>query len=248
MDIEQKNEFAQKGFVNLGKMLSEDEVDCFNKLFCDDRKSFPYFWHPYGHHQEANYDALLTSPDFDGLIRHPKIYPVIESLMGGPLCFGEIGLRSMGPYDESFHQAWHRDKPHWLDHPLRMDYIQLIVYLSDVDSSTHCFSISPETITDSVIQDADIQLKSGGVHDLHGPAGTCALFNVSVLHTATTRATKAERRSVQIYYGHRDRAPLANDSGIPATFWRDSPDDETRAFYGVLNDRTKVFMNAFGTN
>tara|TARA_B000000441_G_scaffold131350_1_gene115795 strand:+ start:74 stop:319 length:246 start_codon:yes stop_codon:yes gene_type:complete len=81
MDIEQRNEFAQKGFVNLGKILSEDEVDCFDKLFCDDRKSFPYFWHPYGHHQEANYDALLTSPDFDGLIRHPKIYPVIESLM-----------------------------------------------------------------------------------------------------------------------------------------------------------------------
>ena len=38
MDIEQRNEFAQKGFVNLGKILSEDEVDCFDKLF----KILPY--------------------------------------------------------------------------------------------------------------------------------------------------------------------------------------------------------------
>ena len=67
----------------------------------------------------------------------------------------------------------------------------------------------------------------GGVHDLHGPAGTCALFNVAALHTATTRPTNAERKTVQIYYGHRGRAPLANDSSIPATLWRDHADPET---------------------
>jgi len=68
---------------------------------------------------------------------------------------------------------------------------------------------------------------------------------VAVLHTATTRPTTAERRTVQIYYGHRDRAPLANDSSIPAAFWRDSADEETRGFYGVLNERTKKYMAAF---
>tara|TARA_B100001250_G_C19817400_1_gene799460 strand:- start:11157 stop:11915 length:759 start_codon:yes stop_codon:yes gene_type:complete len=246
MDIQQRKEFAEKGFINLGKLLNDEEVAHFDTLFCDDRKKFPYFWHPYGHHQEANYDALLTTPSFDGLVRHPKIFPIIEGLMGGPLCFGEIGLRTMRPYDGAFHQGWHRDKPHWLDHPLRMDYIQLMVYLADVDSSTHCFSISPEAIRDQIIEDNDEQLKRGGIRDLHGPAGTCVLFNVAALHTATTRTTKAERRTVQIYYGHRDRAPLANDSGIPAKFWRDCADADTRAFYGVLNERTKIYMDAFG--
>jgi len=38
---------------------------------------------------------------------------------------------------------------------------------------------------------------------------------------------------------------LANDSSIPAAFWRDSGDEETRGFYGVLNERTKVYMAAF---
>lgn len=246
MDAEQKQFFAEHGFVNLGKCLNDEEIAYFDDLFNADRKEYPYFWHPYGHHQRANYDALVTTAQFDELIRHPRIYPIIEELMGGPLCFGEIGLRSMGEYAGDFHQGWHRDKPHWTEHPLRMDYIQLIVYLSDVDAGTHCFSLSPESIEQPVLKDSDEQIARGGVYDLHGRAGTCALFNVSVLHTATTRPTQTERRTAQIYYGHRARAPLANDSCIPSTLWRDHPDAETRAFYGVLNERTKIFNRAFG--
>ena len=41
----------------------------------------------------------------------------------------------------------------------------------------------------------------GGV-DIHGPAGTVVLLNLSLLHTATARVTMAERKTVQTYYGH----------------------------------------------
>lgn len=246
MNQQERDFFAQNGFVNLGQLLDATEVAYFHDLFEQDRKTHPYFWHPYGHHQHANYDALITTPKFDELIRHPKIMPTIEELMGGPTCFGEIGLRWMGPYTGQFHQSWHRDKPHWPEHPLRMDYIQLMVYLSDVNENTHCFSISPEALDQPILKEKDAQLARGGVYDLHGPAGTCALFNVSVLHTATTRPTQAIRKTVQIYYGHRQRPYLANDSAIPATLWRDHPDAETRGFYGVLNQRTRTMMAAFG--
>ena len=246
MNQQERDFFAQNGFLNLGQLLDATEVAYVHDLFEQDRKTHPYFWHPYGHHQHANYDALITTPKFDELIRHPKIMPTIEELMGGPTCFGEMGLRWMGPYTGQFHQSWHRDKPHWPEHPLRMDYIQLMVYLSDVDEKTHCFSISPEALDQPILKEKDAQLARGGVYDLHGPAGTCALFNVSVLHTATTRPTQAIRKTVQIYYGHRQRPYLANDSAIPATLWRDHPDAETRGFYGVLNQRTRTMMAAFG--
>ena len=246
MPQEWRNQLADTAVLNLGQVLQGEELDTWRNLFDADRADYPYFWRAYGHHQQANYDALITTPRFDDLIRHPRILPIIEDLMGGPVCFGEIGLRFMGPYDGQFHQGWHRDKPHWPEHPLRMDYIQLMVYLTDVDESTHCISFSPESIDQPVLLDQKSQLDRGGVYDLHGPAGTCALFNVAALHTATTRPTTSERKTVQIYYGHRDRAPLANDSGIPATLWRDHPDSETRAFYGVLNQRTKLYMAAFG--
>jgi ectoine hydroxylase-related dioxygenase (phytanoyl-CoA dioxygenase family) len=238
--------FAQHGFLNLGPVLSSAETAYFEAMFDQDQAKFPYCWHHYGHHQRANYDALVTSPQLDELIRHPSLFPLIEELMGGPTCFGEIGLRFMGPYEGALHQSWHRDRAHWQEHPLRMDYLQLVVYFRDVDASTHCLSLSPESIADPVLEDHAAQLARGGVHHLHGPAGTCALFNVALLHTATTRPTRAIRKTAQIYYGHRDHAPLANDSAIPATLWRDSPDRETRAFYGALNDRTRLYLKAFG--
>jgi len=247
MTTQQRDFFAANGFLNLGAVLDQDETAYFEAMFDDDRRKHPCFWHAYGHHQHANYDALVSSPQFDELIRHPRLLPSIEELMGGPVCFGEIGLRSMGPYAGTLHRDWHRDRAHWQDHPLRMDYLQLVVYFRDVNAGTHCLSLSPESIADPVLDDEAAQLARGGVHDLHGPAGTCALFNVSVLHTATTRPTQQIRKTAQIYYGHRHRAPLANDSAIPATFWRDSPDAETRAFYGVLNDRTRLYLKAFGT-
>jgi ectoine hydroxylase-related dioxygenase (phytanoyl-CoA dioxygenase family) len=246
MQQAERDVFAQNGFLDLGQILDYEDVDYFQGMFEQDRDNYPYFWRQYGHHQHANYDALITTSKFDELIRHPKILPTVEELMGGPLCFGEIGLRSMGPYDGAFHQGWHRDKPHRFEHPLRMDYIQLMVYLSDVTEDTHCLSLSPESLDQDILENQQEQLARGGVYDLHGPAGTCALFNVSVLHTATTRPTKAIRKTVQIYYGHRDRPYLANDSGIPATLWRDNSDEETRSFYGVLNERTRTFMAAFG--
>ena len=170
---------------------------------------------------------------------------MVESLLGGPACFGEIGLRRMPPYRGALHQQWHRDRAHLTDHPLGVDYLQLMVYLTDVDADTHCFSLSPEAVDEPVLTDNELQLRRG-VYHLHGPAGTCLLCNAAVLHTATTRPTKAERKTVQIYYGHRHRAPLANDSAIPATLWRHAADAETRAFYGVLNERTRLLAKAFG--
>ena len=215
-------------------------------MFDRDRTQYPYMWHPYGYYQEANYEALISSPEFDGLIRHPSIFPKINALMGGPVCFGEIGLRSMKAYEGKAHQAWHRDRGYWFEHPLRLDYMQLIVYLTDVNDDTHCFSILPESIHDTPTKHASDHKARKQPYDLYGQAGTCALFNVALFHTASTRPTKHERKSVQIYYGHANRAPLANDSGIPTSLSRHPENEETRAFYGNLNERSKLYMRAYG--
>ena len=238
--------FKRNGYITRTDLLTEDERDEFIALFDRDRDQFRFRWNPYGYHQQANYDALITTPEFDRVVRHPKILSAIEQLMGGPTCFGEIGARYMDAYKGDLHRSWHRDRPHWPDHPLRMDYIQLMLYLTDVNADTHCFSLSPESIHEPILEDQEDQIKRGGITDIVGPAGTVCLFNVSVLHTATTRTTSADRKTLQIYYGHRDRKYLANDSVIPPIFWRDHPDAEVRAFYGNLNKVSDIYNKAFG--
>ncbi|MDA0322075.1 MAG: hypothetical protein O2923_05080 [Verrucomicrobia bacterium] len=42
---------------------------------------------------------------------------------------------------------------HFPEHPLRMDYMQLIVLLSDCSETTHCFSLSPESVHDPILKE-----------------------------------------------------------------------------------------------
>ena len=238
--------FRAHGYVVLKEALAPNEVEYFAQLYDNDRTEFgpPNCWHPFDTYQTRNCNALVTSPGFDKLLRHPKILPLITFLMGGPVCFSEICLRHMAPYDGKPSQNFHRDRPHWENHPLRMDYMQLMLYLTDVDETTHCFSISPESV-DNPILDREAQLERDGIVDFHAPAGTVALFNIALLHTATIRATQKERKTVQAYYGHRFRPYLSNCSLIPPRFWRNAPDPEVRAFYGNLNDISEVFLSAY---
>ena len=235
--------FRQYGFVVLGDLLTRAELHEYLDLFHEDRRRAPLRWGLRGH-QYCACDALITTPEFDRVIRHELILSAVEELMGGPVCFGELCARHMDPAGEAAAQGWHRDRGHWSGHPLRMDYIQLMLYLSDVGEDTHCFSISPEAI-DEPILDREAQLERDGAIDIHGPAGTVCLFNVAVLHTATVRKTDKVRKSLQVYYGHRNRPYLADDSLIPPAFAND-PDPETRAFYGNINEITRLYLRGFG--
>ena len=119
--------FRLYGFVLLEGLLSAAEVREINRLFDADKRNFPGRWQKRGD-QAGNYDALVTTPAFDGITRHPLIFQAAEDLMGGPLCFGEFGARHMGAHEGEQKQGFHRDRPHWPEHPLRMDFIQLMLY------------------------------------------------------------------------------------------------------------------------
>ena len=237
--------FRRNGFVLLHDLVSAAEIQRFLDLFHEDRKRAPLRWARRGS-QTMNCDALCTTPEFDEVVRHPLILQAVGELMGGPVCFGELCIRHMEPADSPGSKGWHRDRGHYPEHPLRMDYIQLMLYLTDVDETTHCFSLSPESVDEPIFEEAGKQLERGGCFDVHGPAGTVCLFNVAVLHRATVRKTDKERKSIQVYYGHRDRPYLADDSLIPPMFFINHPDPEVRAFYGNLNAITRMYMRAFG--
>jgi hypothetical protein len=235
--------FRKQGYVELPGFISPAELAAMQEMFDHDRSEFAYFWRPFGDDQIINCDPLLTSPAVDDVIRHPRIFPIIQELMGGAIVFSEICLRYMPPRTGELRRGWHRDRPHFEEHAIRLDYPQLMVYLTDVHPGTHCFSISPEA-ADAPILGVQEQLARGGVVDLHGPAGTAIIFNSSVLHTATARTTEIDRKTIQIYYGHADRVFLSNDSFIPPTLWRDHVDPATREFYGKLNGKSRVIAES----
>jgi len=247
MDPKDYDFFRQNGYLSLGQLFTGKTLTSLLAGFDHDRETWSgNMWRPLtGSYQTANCDPLITWPGVEEIIHHPQILATTEALLGSPLCLSEVCLRHMPPYEGESWRHWHRDRPHWQEHPLRTQYIHALIYLADVDESTHCFSISPEA-ADEPILDEEAQLARGGIVDLHGPAGTVVLFNLSVLHSATIRPTQTERKSVQIYYGRRDQPHLSDHTVLPARLWRDHPDSEVRAFYSVSNPKSRAFAKAFG--
>ena len=96
MKLEDYQFFQQNGYLSLGKVLTDGELEFYLHLYDQDRKEKKQFWFDYGHHhQTANYDVLVSTPEFDGLIRHPKVIKPLSDLMGGDICFSEIVVRHM---------------------------------------------------------------------------------------------------------------------------------------------------------
>ena len=182
--------------VPLGQLFSDQDAARLRRGFDEDRATWGRaMWRPLeSAYQTVNCDPLITWPAVEEIIRHPQILDSVEALLGGAICLSEACLRHMAPYEGEGWRRWHRDRPHWQQHPLRTQYIHALVYLANVDETTHCFSLSPEA-ADAPILDQEDQLARGGTVDLHGPAGTVALFNLSVLHTATIRPTQQETQN-----------------------------------------------------
>jgi hypothetical protein len=236
--------FQANSFVVLPGLLSPEEVAALNAGIDRDREQHPFMWFCEGS-PDYNCNLLLTEPAFEITIRRPVVLSLVEQLMGGPICFEELSVRHTGPSREARPTGWHRDRPHWMEHPLRLDYPQVIYYLTDVDEGTHCFTISPEPADGDVLE-RSAQIERGGTVYFHGLAGSAILFNAAALHGVTIRQTEQHRRIVQVYYGHQHRDCLSEVTLIPPRLWRDHPDPEIRRFYGKLNRYNRVMHAAMG--
>jgi hypothetical protein len=236
--------FRANSYVVLPDLLSPDLVAEMNEAIDRDHAAHGYFWDSEVSRNGTS-NLLLTEPIFEKAVHHPTILPIVQALMGGPVCFEELSVQITRPSDQARPTGWHRDRGHWMDHPLHLDYPQVIYYLSDVDEDCHHFTISPEPADGEVLDTAD-QLARGGSFAFRGRAGTGILFNAATLHGVTIQQTNRERRIMQVYYGHQDRPSLAEVTLMPPRLWRDHPDPEIRRFYGKLNRYTRDMLRWLG--
>ena len=135
------------------------------------------------------------------------------------------------PGEQWHHKNWHRDGGrHLLTDPLLLWKAQLIFYLSDVDSSTHCFSIAPESVEEkralAAEPDEDYPTtvrtrepaqplgESRGV-DILGKAGSAVIVNSANVHAGCVRQTPAERRTLHIYYARATQPCVSVHTRVP---------------------------------
>ena len=228
--------FQANSYVMLPDLLPPALVAEMNAAIDRDHAQCAYFWDSEVSRNGTS-NLLLTEPVFERAVRHPAVLALVETLMGGPICFEELSVQITKPSAQARSTGWHRDCGHWTDHPLHLDYPQIIYYLSDVGVGDHHFTVSPEPAGGEIL-DMPAQLARGGSVPFRGRAGSGILFNAATLHGATLAETPNERRILQVYYGHAARPSLSQVTLMPPRLWRDDPDPEIRRFYGKLNRYT----------
>lgn len=164
--------FKANSYLILPDLLAPDEVAQLNEAIDRDRAENPFMWDrkPFAE-MEDNSNLLLNEPIFEIVIHRPTVLTFLARLMRGPFCFEQLTVSHRDGQMEDKGTNWHRDKDHWLEHPLHLDYPQIIYYLTDVDETTHCFSISQEPAGGEILMDQEAQLDRGGVLDFYGRAG-----------------------------------------------------------------------------
>lgn len=235
--LDAHSEFAANGYIVIPNALTAEELVTMNDVVDRDRARCPRLWQNRGGGCFHSVSILLDEPVFDRSILHPVTLPVVRALMGEDLCFEEHSVRIREPIAGSAPDPhWHRDIQHGTDPPLYLRNLSLIYYLTDVDETTHCFSIVPETVA---AKKSTPEHRDGtNAVDIHGPAGTAILFNAANVHDARQRTTERERRTIHIYYGHRALPPLSVHTIFPDRLVN-HPDPGTTALFERPNEITE---------
>jgi ectoine hydroxylase-related dioxygenase (phytanoyl-CoA dioxygenase family) len=178
------------------------------------------------------------------VIHHFSVIPLVKAILGeGCLCSGLSFLRResclVNPPEDidgddplALERRWHREDSGNIEGADWNNYfapaIQVIYYLDDVDETTHCTSVIPESAAtkrslpktsegDLRIDDhetsyvdpdkprwvdsfgRDNPRRIGGV-DVHAGSGSAIVFNNASFHCGTIRKTDRIRRTVHVRY------------------------------------------------
>ena len=209
-------EFERKRYVVLLEILTAREVETWSDAIDEHRQRFSRLWMERGEGgRTQSVHVLLSRRELDDSILHARVLPLVIELVGEDVVCEEHSIMIRAPIDEDPPQPkWHRDTRHEPSHALGIHSLSVVYYLTDVDETTHCFSVVPEAaMTKRGAGSPECDGTDG--RDLLGPAGTAILFNAGSCHAGRLRKTTQQRRTVHIYYGHATQAPLSEHTIFP---------------------------------
>jgi len=220
--------FERHGFVVLSDCLTPAELGHLNE-FCDrSQAERPESWgltekrKPHHRNQGLIFSQpLLDYPELDPYTRHPRSFPVVARLLGGEehVRFSEFNLRETpegaGPGAMNFHHDAVREDRLTRTPYMPCDWLCAIHYLTDVAPGAPCFCVAPNTHRFETLQAAFTQLGDDYREvPIHGPAGTCVLYDTATFHTRLDGDGHQMRRTWHQYYARggwlRSALPTTN--------------------------------------
>ncbi len=244
MISEQLQFFSENGYLVVADALNATEIHTINAVVDSDLKTHPTLWRDaYGRKQALN--ILLANPELDFTMRPPTLLPLMEAIMGPDVCADEHTIMIRGANQNGPTEChWHRDSCGGDPHPpYYTRYLSIVFYLTNVNDTTHTFSILPGSAQMAAPLPLEQCNMSTALH-LTGNAGTAILFNAYSVHAGNVRITNSERRTIHLYCGRTTDQHISDYTIFPPRLWV-GKDEGTRKFYSRRNEISRVLEANF---
>ena len=241
-------DYAKVGYTVVDNVLDAEDLDVINRVIDDDLLKKSAFWMEREHGNVVlNVHMLLAYKELDVTMHTRKIMPIIESILGPEACAEEHSVRIRRPFDGDPYCSWHRDGQGWPQlksaAPYFTNYVSVAYYLSDVNDTTHSFSVLRGSIQGGELRDLSEYNQKNAYH-IVGEKGTAIIFNAAMFHAGNVRKTDMARRTIHTYWGRSSSPPISNYTIFPERLWG-SKDKRLQGYYCRLNPITELLRESF---
>jgi ectoine hydroxylase-related dioxygenase (phytanoyl-CoA dioxygenase family) len=213
----------KNGFLNLGKILSDQEVFEINvtleKLMSDEGDKAgselldsPYIRHPKESGADRLADLVNKGEVFDIFYNHPKVLAAIRHVLGSEIKLSSLNYRAAKPGTglQKLHVDWHESVG-----PKDFKVCNSIWLLDDFTKENGATRIVPGThlkgeLPQEVLSDPEAPHPDEVL--IEAPAGTVFIFNSHAWHGGTTNKTSKHRRAIHSYFCRYDQPQQVDQS------------------------------------
>ncbi len=211
---EEKNSLDRDGFVNLGKLLSDADLQIMRTRYDDEIVRYGR-----GSVQDVKpgiariEDTVVKSINHDGLFdpifMHPRLLAAVRHVLGIHLKY--IGSNYHCPMPGYGHQDIHADYMWGVEGaPEVVNAVWMIDDFTRDNGSTrlvpgsHRFGITPGMKLDNPSEPVNSEIK------ITGPAGSCLVYNAHLWHGGTQNCSRSLRRAQHAFFSHAHRPSSTN--------------------------------------
>lgn len=209
------------GYVNLGKLLSYDQVELINQRLLEIQETegeqagaelfdSKYIRHPKEEGADRLADLVNKGEVFDIFYTHPKVLDGISHVLGSDFKLSSLNYRAALPGKglQNLHVDWKDGIPNG-----NYKVCNSIWLLDDFTMENGATRIVPGThLSTELPQDLVEDLSESHPDEIiiTAPAGSVFIFNSHVWHGGTTNKTDKTRRSVHSYFCTSDQPQQIN--------------------------------------
>lgn len=229
------DEFNRNGYLRVERALSDEQVSRFNAAVDRHLHAYPDDWIELSDSFREGTNVLPHTVDFDEAIENPKTLDILRAIIGEDITFEEFAIMLRNPTANLNEvKGWHRDLIREYERRMEIDAVSIMMYLTDVTETDHCFAIVPES-HNRLIDMRPVDVAPDAGVDLIGPAGSAVIFHARAIHNARLKQNSTQRRTLQAYFSRWRDQRTAEWSEIPARLHQKQDQALPPHFYAKWN-------------